>query len=55
MLGIEPRCKKFGELTILKLKSFLDNLFIAIKGVMPFGKKYIGVYQPLADTNIISL
>nr|DAQ79660.1 MAG TPA: hypothetical protein [Caudoviricetes sp.]DAQ97468.1 MAG TPA: hypothetical protein [Caudoviricetes sp.] len=26
MLGIEPRYKKFGELTILKLKSFLDNL-----------------------------
>ena len=54
MLGIEPRYKKLGELTIFKIKEIIEP-FIAIKGVMPFGKKYIGVYQPLADTNIISL
>lgn len=46
--------KKFGELICVRTK-IVENPIAAIKGVMPFSKKYIGAYQPLADNIIITL
>ena len=52
--GIEPAEQKVWRAYHFKIKELIKPI-VAIKGVMPFGKKYIGVFQPLADTNIISL
>lgn len=52
--GIEPAEQKVYRAYHFKIKEIIEP-FVAIKGAMPFSKKYIGVFQPLADTNIISL
>ena len=53
-VGIEPTEQKVCRAYHFKIKEIIEP-FVAIKGITPFSKKYIGVCQPLADTNIISL
>lgn len=52
--GIEPAEQKVCRAYHFKIKEIIEP-FVAIKGITPFGKKYIGAYQPLADTIIITL
>ena len=52
--GIEPAEQKVCRAYHFKIKEIIEP-FVAIKGIVPFGKKYIGVYQPLVDNIIITL
>jgi hypothetical protein len=52
--GIEPAEQKVWRAYHFKIKEIIEP-FVAIKGITPFSKKYIGAYQPLADNIIIPL
>ena len=55
-VGIEPTEQKVCRAYHFKIKEIIEP-FVAIKGITPFSKKYIGVCQTfgLSDNTIIPL